>query len=559
MQMQLPSAAGTNGMDASSFYKRMAPAGADTQKKRMKHIIQETERRVGPDIDMLKELQRTDPIGKEQWWAFCDCHGDGVRDPGKHPADFVQDFLSKYSAGMRFTSPRVNMMPALVKEGERRSNFFKEAWVSYCGTFGSGLKDPAKHDEQFLVGFMDFLGQRGWMALSAARTGRMPLSAMPQVPQQSTPLVARGDQSHQQYGLNVASYGSPVGAALGTSLAEQLLGPARLHATSQLLGAAMAAPTSGASASSAAPGTLYGAAPGALTAAGLPGAVGTAAYGTMPGVVGGDVSSAYNLAGTYGAAALGSAVGSTYSSLAGTSPALGAGAAYGGYAGTPGAVADPTAAAYAAALGQHYAAAAASQHVAAGGASGYDALGSQLAAALQAYAAGYSTVAGAAAPQAYGAPGAVAAAATPQAYAMPGTSVGAAAPQAYTSPGAAPGVTVASQAYALPPAPTAAPDLAALSQQHAVAAPPQQYALPAAPAATHLAAPQAYTTFAAAGAAEAPAADAAQGAASGSEGAPQAYATQGVAPGQPEALQQVAHTNVVAAATAGAGEVSAAP
>lgn len=428
---------GNNGLGGAG--KRFSMAGADTQKKRMKLIIQETERRTGPDIDMLKELQRTDPIGREQWWAFCDCHGEGVRDPGKHPVSFVQDFLDKYGSGMRFTSPRVNMMPELVKEGERRSSVFKEAWVSYVASFGSSMKDPSKHEESFLVGFMDFLGQRAWMAMSAATTGMLPASAMPQPPQAQPPNL-RGDQPQQQFPIDfsqfgTAAFGGAAAGAVGASLAEQL---SRLQANSHLLGGAgMAIPGYGDSLAAAVAG--MGTTIGGSLASGSP-----LSLGTMPAAISGNASSAYSLQGAYSAATLGGAVNSAYGSLAGTSPALGSGAgaalnnaaaAYSaGYA-SAGPVTDPAAAyaaAYAAAASQQAAAAAA-----AGGAGGYDALSAYLAAALQAHTTGAT-----AAPQAYAVPNAA-----PQAYALPGTeSVPAAQP--YAPPEAAVGAALHAQVAA---------------------------------------------------------------------------------------------------------------
>lgn len=49
----------------------------------------------------IKMLQRSDPTGKAEWWAYCDLHGDGVRDPLRHNLSFLQPFLANYSAGHR--------------------------------------------------------------------------------------------------------------------------------------------------------------------------------------------------------------------------------------------------------------------------------------------------------------------------------------------------------------------------------------------------------------------------------------------------------------------------
>eukprot|EP00401_Gymnodinium_catenatum_P070089 CAMPEP_0117519920 /NCGR_PEP_ID=MMETSP0784-20121206/32903_1 /TAXON_ID=39447 /ORGANISM="" /LENGTH=162 /DNA_ID=CAMNT_0005315901 /DNA_START=1 /DNA_END=489 /DNA_ORIENTATION=+ len=46
-----------------------------------------------------------------------------------------------------------------VKTGQRSSEQFKLAWQSYCGMYGGGRNDPMKHDESFVAGFIEYLGQ----------------------------------------------------------------------------------------------------------------------------------------------------------------------------------------------------------------------------------------------------------------------------------------------------------------------------------------------------------------------------------------------------------------
>eukprot|EP00420_Gonyaulax_spinifera_P028423 CAMPEP_0197910396 /NCGR_PEP_ID=MMETSP1439-20131203/70822_1 /TAXON_ID=66791 /ORGANISM="Gonyaulax spinifera, Strain CCMP409" /LENGTH=76 /DNA_ID=CAMNT_0043532049 /DNA_START=56 /DNA_END=283 /DNA_ORIENTATION=+ len=53
-------------------------------------------------VQTIKDMQRSDPAAKEQWWAYCDSVGQGVRDPAKHTLVFIQTFINKYNQGLRF-------------------------------------------------------------------------------------------------------------------------------------------------------------------------------------------------------------------------------------------------------------------------------------------------------------------------------------------------------------------------------------------------------------------------------------------------------------------------
>jgi len=122
-------------------------------------------------VTKVKEMQRNDTTAKEQWWAFCDTHGGGIHDPAKHDADFIQRFLLQYTQGIRFepTPPQTTnntQLAELFKEGQRKSSNWKNAWAQYCQHYGGGVHDPGKHEIGFLVNFLDFLGQRGTLALS---------------------------------------------------------------------------------------------------------------------------------------------------------------------------------------------------------------------------------------------------------------------------------------------------------------------------------------------------------------------------------------------------------
>lgn len=115
-------------------------------------------------VQALKELQRTDPVGKAQWEAYTDQHGNAVRDPSKHAPDFIWGFLSSYSNGMRIEVQ--NTLAPLMKEGQRRSPAWKRCWEMYCQAHGQKYFDPAKHDQASLEGFIKFLGDSGDKMLS---------------------------------------------------------------------------------------------------------------------------------------------------------------------------------------------------------------------------------------------------------------------------------------------------------------------------------------------------------------------------------------------------------
>eukprot|EP00403_Amphidinium_massartii_P015886 CAMPEP_0178431136 /NCGR_PEP_ID=MMETSP0689_2-20121128/31682_1 /TAXON_ID=160604 /ORGANISM="Amphidinium massartii, Strain CS-259" /LENGTH=250 /DNA_ID=CAMNT_0020053019 /DNA_START=82 /DNA_END=834 /DNA_ORIENTATION=+ len=126
-------------------------------------------------VDAIKELQRSGPEGKEQWGLYCEQHGQGIRDPTKHDLEYLSNFLSQYQMGARMQGNGTSgagsgpnpSLAALIKEGQRKSQAWKQAWHAYCMQFGQGVNDPSKHNLDFLVSFLDFLGERGTMAIGA--------------------------------------------------------------------------------------------------------------------------------------------------------------------------------------------------------------------------------------------------------------------------------------------------------------------------------------------------------------------------------------------------------
>lgn len=117
----------------------------------------------------VKEIQRTDPAGKTAWWQYVDSQGGNVRDPAKHSAFVLQNFISQYDTGVFADISAVepsggNSLADLVKEGQRSSFPFKEAWASYVNAMGLQANDPTRQSKETLKGFLDFLGTRAMTA-----------------------------------------------------------------------------------------------------------------------------------------------------------------------------------------------------------------------------------------------------------------------------------------------------------------------------------------------------------------------------------------------------------
>merc|ERR1711924_432131 len=78
----------------------------------LRHLLQDAMLNVDPAVydgepppadvvQQVKDLQRGDTEAKEQWIAFTDANGSGRRDPSKHPATFLREFLELFASGKR--------------------------------------------------------------------------------------------------------------------------------------------------------------------------------------------------------------------------------------------------------------------------------------------------------------------------------------------------------------------------------------------------------------------------------------------------------------------------
>lgn len=111
-------------------------------------------------VQDVKELQKTDPVGKEQWVAFCDQQCAGKRDPAKHNPEDLQRFLTGYHNGERLQTEEDSVaLAAVTKLMQKKSDSFKLAWSNYCHAVGNGINDPAKHEPAFHAQFLDHLSR----------------------------------------------------------------------------------------------------------------------------------------------------------------------------------------------------------------------------------------------------------------------------------------------------------------------------------------------------------------------------------------------------------------
>ncbi|CAE7656136.1 PFK4 [Symbiodinium pilosum] len=157
-------------------------------------------------VQQIKNMQRADPNFRQTWWDFCEAQLGGVRDPNRHDESILGTFLEQYNSGAIAPSPyraeeewwnkgkgkggmkgamSYNMMPPpsawgmtgggggvaglpdFVKTGQRASYHWKNAWTIYCALYGAGKNDPAKHDEIFNKGFIDYVGELAANGLSS--------------------------------------------------------------------------------------------------------------------------------------------------------------------------------------------------------------------------------------------------------------------------------------------------------------------------------------------------------------------------------------------------------
>lgn len=154
-------------------------------------------------VTQIKDLQRSDPHAKEQWLAYVDLGGQGVKDPAKHTADFLGAFLAQLQSGIpvpRAAGEDTACLGEAIKLMQKKSPSFKGVWGQFCQLVGGGRMDPAKHDATFHIKFLDHLA-------STASGGAL------------GPVLAEGPPQKRMRDVG----GVGLGMAVGGGLKEQLV------------------------------------------------------------------------------------------------------------------------------------------------------------------------------------------------------------------------------------------------------------------------------------------------------------------------------------------------
>eukprot|EP00931_Biecheleriopsis_adriatica_P028506 TRINITY_DN1698_c0_g1_i3.p1 TRINITY_DN1698_c0_g1~~TRINITY_DN1698_c0_g1_i3.p1 ORF type:complete len:231 (+),score=50.53 TRINITY_DN1698_c0_g1_i3:114-806(+) len=109
-------------------------------------------------ISKIKDFQRSGEEQKQAWWTFCDSQGGGNRDPARHEAHVLQNFLAQHGiqvdTGNSFLKGELILK---IKDFQRSGEEQKQAWWAFCDSQG-GKRDPALHTVDVL---QSFLAQHG--------------------------------------------------------------------------------------------------------------------------------------------------------------------------------------------------------------------------------------------------------------------------------------------------------------------------------------------------------------------------------------------------------------
>jgi len=107
-------------------------------------------------VQRLKHLQRTSDAGKKAWQSWCDEAHQGVRDPNRHEAETLQEFLTWYEleGGLEPADPEKEGLVQRVKELQRSDGVFKEAWAAHCDERHGGRHDPNRQSAADIRSFL---------------------------------------------------------------------------------------------------------------------------------------------------------------------------------------------------------------------------------------------------------------------------------------------------------------------------------------------------------------------------------------------------------------------
>lgn len=153
-------------------------------------------------VDKVKRVQRMSPQGKQAWIDYCDGELGGVRDPNRHQADALAEFLDQWDASAAAMwdpgeGGKVKAGPQpveFVKQGSRLSPAFKAAWGQYCQQLMGGTSDPGRYDEAFLSSFAEYAGRLVSADLAEGGSGELPSPPVPPPSKKRPVLVPPPEQ-----------------------------------------------------------------------------------------------------------------------------------------------------------------------------------------------------------------------------------------------------------------------------------------------------------------------------------------------------------------------------
>jgi len=108
----------------------------------------------------IKAYQRANQQQKDTWHDYADANLDGIRDPARHDASALQDFIDLHgvpqTAGSNLqmgSNPVKDQLVAQVKAFQTANQAHKDLWHNYADLHLGGTRDPARHDAVALQQF----------------------------------------------------------------------------------------------------------------------------------------------------------------------------------------------------------------------------------------------------------------------------------------------------------------------------------------------------------------------------------------------------------------------
>merc|ERR1712194_485444 len=112
-------------------------------------------------VSKVKQAQRDG--GKDAWLQHCDSEAGGMRDPTRHTAISLRQFLdtidlpseavpsgSSPLGGCAVSAQATDMqLVEKVKKAQRESPHWKDLWRKFCDSDGGGVYDPMRHENGF--------------------------------------------------------------------------------------------------------------------------------------------------------------------------------------------------------------------------------------------------------------------------------------------------------------------------------------------------------------------------------------------------------------------------